>query len=337
MKYYIGIDIGGTNISTGVVDETYRIVGRSRIKTENGRPYSEVIQDILESVRQAFADAKIEKEEVKWIGAGCPGTCNPETGIVEYSNNLRWENVPLLSDIENAFGKKTYIDNDANAAAYGEFLAGAAKGSKNAIVITLGTGVGAGIIINGKIFSGTNYAGGEIGHTVIVVDGYQCTCGRRGCFETYASATGLARMTKEALDQHPESKIAQLVEADGRISARTAFNAAKMMDDVGQAVVDRYIKALACGITNTINIFQPDILCIGGGVCNEGARLLDPLKELVAKSVYSRNNKKNTEICICSLGNDAGIIGAAMLGKCYEGALQKTAEGIKSVLTGSKK
>lgn len=324
MKYYIGIDIGGTNISTGVVDDAYNIVGKSKIKTDSTRPYSEIIKDVIESVRLAAENAKVDMEDVKWIGIGCPGTCNSETGFVEYSNNLHWDNVPLLPDVERAYGKKTYIDNDANAAAYGEYLAGAAKGAKNAVIITLGTGVGAGIILGGKIFSGTNFAGGEIGHTVIVIDGYQCTCGRKGCFETYASATGLVRMTREALEQHPESKIAQLVEADGRISARTAFNAAKMMDDVGQAVVDRYINALACGITNTINIFQPDILCIGGGVCNEGERLLKPLKELVAQEIYSKNSKKNTEICICSLGNDAGIIGAAMLGKSADGGLLKS-------------
>ncbi len=323
MKYFIGIDIGGTNISTGVVDETYKIVGRGKIKTGSARPYEEVIKDIIESVNLAVEDAKINMEDVRWIGAGCPGTCNPDTGMVEYANNLGWNNVPLLSDIEKAFEKKTYIENDANAAAYGEFLAGAAKGAKNAVVITLGTGVGAGIIINGKIFSGTNFAGGEIGHTVIVIDGYQCTCGRKGCFETYASATGLVRMTREALEAHPESKLTQLVEADGRVSARTAFNAAKMLDEVGQAVVDRYIRALACGITNTINIFQPDILCIGGGVCNEGDRLIVPLKKLVAEQVYSKNSSKNTEICVCSLGNDAGIIGAAMLGKSAEGGILK--------------
>ncbi len=327
MKYYIGIDIGGTNISTGVVDETYKIVGRGKIKTGSVRPYEEVLADIIETVKLAADDAKIDMEDVRWIGAGCPGTCNSDTGIVEYSNNLGWNNVPLLDDIEKAFDKKTYIDNDANAAAYGEFLAGAAKGAKNAVVITLGTGVGAGIIINGKIFSGTNFAGGEIGHTVIVIDGYQCTCGRKGCFETYASATGLVRMTREALEQHPESKLTQLVEADGRVSARTAFNAAKMMDDVGQAVVDRYIRALACGITNTINIFQPDILCIGGGVCNEGDNLLIPLKKLVAEGIYSKNSSKNTEICVCSLGNDAGIIGAAMLGKSAEGGILKNVFG----------
>ena len=323
MKYFIGIDIGGTNISTGVVDETYKIVGRGKIKTDSGRPYEEIIKDIIESVRLAAADAGVSAEDVRWIGVGCPGTCNPETGIVEYSNNLGWRNVPLLADIESTFGKKTYIDNDANAAAYGEFLAGAAKGARNAVVITLGTGVGAGIIINGRIYSGSNYAGGEIGHTVIVVDGYECTCGRRGCFEAYSSATGLARMTREAMEKHPASKIAQLVEADGRISARTAFNAAKMLDDVGQAVVDRYIKLLACGIANTINVFQPDILCIGGGVCNEGDNLLIPLKKQVSENVYSKHSVKNTEVCLCSLANDAGIIGAAMLGKSAEGGILK--------------
>lgn len=328
MKYYIGIDIGGTNLSTGVVDENYKIVGRGKIKTDSERPYEEIIKDIIESVNIAVSDAKIDMGDVRWIGAGCPGTCNTETGIVEYSNNLHWNNVPLLDDIEQAFGKKTYIENDANAAAFGEFLAGAAKGAKNAVIITLGTGVGAGIIINGRIFSGTNFAGGEIGHTVIVVDGYECTCGRKGCFEAYSSARGLVRMTREAMEKHPASKIHQLVEADGRISARTAFNAAKMLDEDGQAVVDRYIKALACGVTNTINVFQPDILAIGGGVCNEGDNLLIPLKKLVAEQIYSKNSKKNTEICLCSLGNDAGIIGAAMLGKSYEGGILKSVFGI---------
>ena len=225
MKYYAGIDIGGTNISTGIVDENYEIVGRAKIKTDVSRGYKGILPDIVQSVRDAAENAELELEEIRWIGIGCPGTCNPETGIVEYSNNLRWDNVPLLADVEAALGRKAYLDNDANAAGYGEYLAGAAKGAKNAVIITLGTGVGAGIIINGKIFSGSNFAGGEIGHTVITVDGYECTCGRKGCFEAYSSATGLVRMTREAAEQHPESKIRQLVEADGRISARTAFNA----------------------------------------------------------------------------------------------------------------
>lgn len=330
MKYYIGIDIGGTNISTGVVDENYEIVGRAKLKTEIGRSYEAILADIVETVRIALTDAKLEPEDVRWIGVGSPGICNSETGVVEYSNNLNWHNVPLVSDLEEALGRKVYLDNDANAAAYGEYLAGAAKGAKSAVVITLGTGVGAGIVLNGKIFSGSNFAGGEIGHTVIVVDGYECTCGRKGCFEAYCSATGLTRMTREASEAHPKSKIKQLVEADGRFSARTAFNAAKLLDETGIEVVERYIKHLACGITNTINIFQPDILCIGGGVCNEGDGLLEPLKKQVALDVFSRDSAKNTEICICKLGNDAGIIGAAMLGKTADGGnLLKSVFGTK--------
>ena len=329
MKYYAGIDIGGTNISTGIVDENYEIVGRAKIKTDVSRGYKGILPDIVQSVRDAAENAELELEEIRWIGIGCPGTCNPETGVVEYSNNLRWDNVPLLADVEAALGRKAYLDNDANAAGYGEYLAGAAKGAKNAVIITLGTGVGAGIIINGKIFSGSNFAGGEIGHTVITVDGYECTCGSKGCFEAYSSATGLVRMTREAAEQHPESKIRQLVEADGRISARTAFNAAKMLDDTGIEVVNRYIKHLACGIANTINVFQPDILCIGGGVCNEGDNLLTPLKKEVANQIYSKNSKKNTEICLCKLGNDAGIIGAAMLGRLAEPGILKSVFGGK--------
>lgn len=186
---------------------------------------------------------------------------------------------------------------------------------KNAVVLTLGTGVGAGIIINGEIYSGSNNAGGEIGHTVIEVDGAPCTCGRNGCFEAYSSATGLVRMTREMIEKYPSGWLHEMVDRDGKISARTAFNAAKLGDPEGREVVDKYIKYLACGITNVINVFQPDILCIGGGVCNEGDNLLIPLKALIAKQIYSKNNAKNTEIVICTLANEAGMIGSAMLGR----------------------
>lgn len=315
MKHYLGIDIGGTNISAGVVDESYAMLSKEKVKTLNERPYSDVLSDIIKAANAAVHAAGITFDEVECVGVGCPGTCNRETGCVEYANNLHWENVPLAADLEKALGKRTYFDNDANVAAYGEYLAGAAKGAKNAVVITLGTGVGAGIIINGEIYSGSNFAGAEIGHTVIVFDGAQCSCGRKGCFEAYSSATGLIRMTKEAAVRNPSSLIKELAEADGKYSARTAFNAAKLHDETGIEVVDSYIKHLACGIANTINVFQPDILCIGGGVCNEGDNLLLPLKKLVAENIYSKNSTKNTEIVICSLGNNAGIIGAAMLGK----------------------
>lgn len=314
MAYYIGIDIGGTNIACGIVDDNYEIVARSKVKTNAPRPYAEILEDIKNAVRLACNELHIAPSEADAIGIGCPGTCNSD-GVVEYSNNLGFVNVPLRNDIESEFGVKTYLDNDANAAAFGEYLAGAAKGARNAVAITLGTGVGAGIIIDGRIYSGSNCAGGEIGHTVLVVDGRQCTCGRKGCFETYSSATGLIRTTREAAEANPASIVAKLIEEDGRVSARTAYNALKRGCPVGKEVTDAYVKYLAAGIANTINIFQPDVLCIGGGVCNEGDTLLVPLKKAVAEQVYTKNSTKNTEIVVCSLGNDAGIIGAALLCK----------------------
>lgn len=317
MAYYIGIDIGGTNIACGIVDDNFNIAARSKVKTNAPRPYAQILDDIKSAVILACTELGISPSQAECIGIGCPGTCNAD-GVVEYSNNLGFENVPLRADIEAEFGVKTYLGNDADAAAFGEFTAGAAKGADNAVVITLGTGVGSGIIINGRIYSGSNCAGGEIGHTVIVADGRPCSCGRKGCFEAYSSATALGRMTAEAAAENPNSLLAKQIELDGKCGARTAYIAMRNGCPVGTAVTEQYVKYLACGIANTINVFQPDILCIGGGVCNEGETLLAPLKKAVAEQVYSRNSKKNTQIAVCSLGNDAGIIGAAMLYKSAE-------------------
>lgn len=318
MKYSLGIDIGGTNIAAGVVDENYNIVSKSKVKTNSSRGYEAVLEDIVIAGQQAVKEADLMISDMSWVGMGCPGTCNIETGLVEYANNLKWENVPLQKYVGDALKIPAYIENDANAAALGEYYAGAAKGAKSAIVITLGTGLGAGIIIDGKLFSGSNYAGAEIGHTVINVDGEQCTCGRKGCFETYCSATALVKFTKRAIEGNPDSLMIKLSEEEGKVSGRTAFKAAKARDKAGQEVVDYFIKNLACGIINTINIFQPNMLCIGGGVSNEGDNLLNPLKERIRKEVYSKNSSNNTEIVLCKLGNNSGIIGAALLGKQFE-------------------
>ncbi len=318
MAYYIGVDIGGTNTACGVVNENCEIVARSKIKTNssgNSLEYIDVLKVIKSAITAACEQAKIDVSDAESIGVGSPGVCNSESGIIENCSNIAFDNSPIRDDLEKEFGIPVYLDNDANAAAFGEFMSGAANGTKNAVIITLGTGVGAGIIIDGKIFRGSNYAGGEIGHTVIVVDGLPCGCGRRGCFEAYSSATGLIKMTLIAAEKHPESIINRLIEQDGRCSARTPYNAMKAGDPVGKAVTDNYVKYLACGITNVINTFQPEVLCIGGGVCNEGDILLKPLKEAVAKQIYSKNSRHNTEIVVCKLGNDAGIIGAAMLHK----------------------
>ena len=318
MKYYVGIDLGGTNIVAGVVDEEYNIIAKASTKTNCPRPEKEIADDMARMAIEAVKNAKLTMDQIEWIGVGTPGIANSETGIIEYSNNLGFKNTPMVKYIQETIDKPVFIENDANAAAYGEFVAGAAKGAKNAVCITLGTGVGGGIIIDGRIYSGSNFAGAEIGHTVIEVDGAQCSCGRKGCFEAYSSATGLIRMTKEAIAEHPDCIMAQSEKEKGKVTARTSFDCMRAGDKYAKAVVDKYIKYLAAGITNTINIFQPDILCIGGGVCNEGDPLLLPMQELVAKEVNTRNSEKNTEIVIAKLGNDAGIIGAAFLGRANQ-------------------
>ena len=316
MKYYIGIDLGGTNIVAAVVDEDYKILTKASTKTNRPRPAEAIADDMAAMAIKAVQDAGLTMADIEWVGVGTPGIANSETGIIEYSNNLGFENTPMADLIRKHIDKPIYIENDANAAAYGEYVAGAAKGAKNAVCITLGTGVGGGIIIDGQIYAGSNFGGAEIGHTVISIDGPQCSCGRKGCFEVYSSATGLIRMTREAAEKDPSSVLARLYKEDGdHYSARHAFIAMREGDKSGKEVVDIYIKYLAAGITNVINIFQPDILCIGGGVCNEGDPLLLPLRELVSKEVYTRMLSSNTKIVIASLGNDAGIIGGALLGK----------------------
>ena len=315
MKYYIGIDLGGTNIKAGVVTEDFKIIGKATTKTLCPRPAKDICDDMAKVSIEACKDAGISVDDVEWIGIGTPGIADNVNGTIPYSNNLDFHDVPVRKYINEHISKPVYVANDANAAAYGEFVAGAAKGAKNAVCITLGTGVGSGIIVDGKILTGSNFAGGEIGHMVIEVDGPQCTCGRKGCFEVFSSATGLIRMTKEAAEADKDSVLNEYYVSDGnRYSARHAFKAMRAGDKAGKAVVDKYVKYLAAGITNTINTFQPDILCIGGGVCNEGDPLLVPVKELVASEVYTRMIPKNTKIVVAELGNDAGIIGAAFLG-----------------------
>lgn len=319
MAFYIGIDIGGTNTACGIVDDGCNIIARSKVKTNpngDGVPsYADALGEIKRAVREACEAAGISPSDAHSIGIGCPGICDSERGVVEYASNLGFNNAPVKEDMEREFGIPVFLDNDANAAAFGEFTAGAAKGCKNAVVITLGTGVGSGIIIDGKIYHGMNFAGGEIGHTVIVMDGLPCSCGRRGCFEAYSSATGLVRMTTQASELNPDSILTRIIRDEGKVSARTAYNAMRQGDPVGKAVTEQYIKYLACGIANVINTFQPDILCIGGGICNEGDPLMIPLRAAVAEQVYSKNSPRNTKIEACRLANEAGIIGAAMLFK----------------------
>ncbi len=318
MKYYVGIDLGGTNIAVGVVDECYHIVGRGKLKTAPPRAAELVADDMATAAGMALQDAGVDISQVEWVGIGTPGTVNQETQEIEYSNNLQFHHVPMIRLIEERLGKMAYMENDANAAVYGEALAGAAKGHRNVIGITLGTGVGGGVIIDGKIYSGFNFAGAELGHTVIVYDGKLCTCGRKGCFEAYSSASGLIGITKDYLIKHPDSEILKMLEGDiTKVNGRTAFQAMRAGVEGGQEIVDTYVSYLGCGIVNMVNIFQPEILFLGGGISKEGEALLRPLREQVKREVFSKYAQKSTELCIAQLGNDAGIIGAAFLGNLY--------------------
>ncbi len=317
--YRIGIDLGGTNIAVGIVDDAFHIVAQASTLTLAGRPGEEIVDDIARLCRELCARVGTTEEEVASLGIASPGIVNDDTGMVVYSNNIKFSHFPILPLLrERLVIKEMHIENDANAAAWGEAIAGAAKGSRSSVMITLGTGVGGGVVIDGKLFKGFNSAAGELGHTVIEVDGRPCTCGRHGCWETYSSATGLINMTKEKLAECEATgrttvMTAQVAER-GKVNGRTAFDGHRAGDAAATEVVDEYIKYLATGLANLINIFQPEVISIGGGVSNEGQYLLDLLTPVVYPQTYGSGYVQAPEIRIAQLRNDAGIIGAAVLG-----------------------
>lgn len=313
--YRIGVDLGGTNIAVGVVDDNFNIVGRGKMKTNAPREAKAIFDDVAAAVRMAVADADLTLDDIASIGIGTPGSVDKAKGVIEFANNLDFNHVPAKDLLaENLGMDKIYIDNDANCAALGEALAGAGKGKDSFVAITLGTGVGSGIVIDGKLVVGCNYAAGEMGHMVICMDGEQCNCGRRGCWERYASATALIAQTKDAMKKNVDSIMWDLVDDNIlRVSGRTAFDAMRKGDAAGKAVVDNYIRYISVGLVNVINALQPDVICIGGGISHEKETLLAPLRRYVNADRYSIYASKQTELCCAVLGNDAGIIGAAML------------------------
>lgn len=315
--YTIGIDLGGTNIVASVVDDDYNIIGTSKTPTNSPRSADEIFDDIADVCEEAVKAAGLTMEDIDSVGMGTPGTVNQD-GIIEFANNLAFNNVPARTMLAKRINKpeeKVFIENDANCAALGEAYAGCGNGAKDFVAVTLGTGVGSGVIIGGKIVNGVNYAGGECGHMVIVVDGEQCSCGRKGCWEAYASATALIRQTKKAMEEYPDSLMHKLAKEEGKVSGSTAFDAMRLGDIAGIKVVDDYIKYVACGLINIVNALQPEIICIGGGICNEGETLMKPLRRFVQSERYSIHSKIQTKIVKAELGNDAGVIGAALLGK----------------------
>lgn len=312
--YTIGIDLGGTNIVASVVDDKYNIIATSKTPTNSPRTADEIFDDIAMVSTEAVKKANLTMSDIDSVGMGTPGTVNGE-GIIEFANNLGFNNVPAKQMLVERLGiEKVYIENDANCAALGEAYAGVGNGAKDFVAVTLGTGVGSGIIVDGKIVNGVNFAGGECGHMVIMVDGEQCSCGRKGCWEAYASATALIRQTKKVMEEYPDSYMHHLAKEEGKVSGRTAFDAMRKGDIAGIKVVDQYIKYVSCGLINLVNALQPEILCIGGGICNEGETLMKPLRRYVQAERYSIHSKIQTKIVKAELGNNAGVIGAAILG-----------------------
>ena len=307
--YRIGIDLGGTNIAVGVVDDHHRIVAEASLPAGAHRPAEQVVADMCRAVELALDKAGLTPADCASIGVGTPGTCDPERGVVVRAYNLNWFDVPVCAMLTAHFGLPARLSNDANCAALAETVAGAAVGCRNMMLITLGTGVGGGIIVDSRIVSGLGGAGGEPGHSLLVLDGEPCTCGRRGCWEVYASATALIRQGREAAAAHPTSLLNRYPELTGR----DVFDAADAGDEAAQAVLERYYVYVAAGITDLVNILSPEMVLIGGGISRQGERLLRPIRRYVAANCFGGAKRLQPVIQAAQLGNEAGIIGAAAL------------------------
>lgn len=310
---YIGIDLGGTNIAAGVVDAKGNLLYKDSIPTIKERHWSEIVRDMARIAERVVLESGHTMAEIEAVGIGCPGSIDKANGVVVYSNNIVMHNVPVAEEFRKYIDLPVYLENDANAAALGEYTV-CEDGLDSFVFMTLGTGVGGGIILDGKVWSGFNGAGAEIGHQSLVFGGERCTCGRRGCLEAYASVTALIRQTKEAMAAHPESMMNEWAEKKGKVSGRTAFECASRGDAVAIEVRDRYIEYVAEGICSIVNVLQPRVLAIGGGISREGDALLEPIKKYFSENDYNKDMPK-TDIRIAKLFGDAGIVGAAMAAK----------------------
>lgn len=307
--YTIGVDLGGTNIDVGVVDENHSIIAQAHTPTLARRTPAEILDDIDRCARTAAREAGIGLEAVAALGIGSPGTCDAEKGEVLNAHNLGWFGVPVRSELERRLGLPIYLGNDADCAALGETVAGAARGCSDVLMVTLGTGIGGGIVAGGHIYAGHRSLGGEIGHMCIAMDGESCTCGQRGCWEAYASATALIRRGESAAAARPDSALSSLRPLDGL----KIFTAANDGDRVACEVVDGYIRCLGVGLVNMVNVLYPEIVLLGGGISRQGERLLAPLREYVAEHFFVGAREVMPRIERASLGPAAGMIGAAAL------------------------
>lgn len=310
----IGIDIGGTNIKIGLVDEKQTLFAVKSIPTEREKPWQTVIKNLAEAVTGILEEQNIPLEQCEGAGIGVPGLVDEESGAVIYANNLEWTNIPLKEELSKYWSFPIKAANDADCAVLGETAAGAARGCRNVIMLTLGTGVGGGIVLNGRLFSGSMKGGCELGHMVIQEGGEPCTCGRRGCMEAYASATALIRDGKRAMDANPDTVLWQKCNGDReKLTPPELFQAAREGDETARKTVDAYRYMLAVGIANFINIFRPQMILIGGGISKQGEFLFAPIRDMLKEQCYGGDMGDIPPVREAMLGNDAGMIGAANL------------------------
>ncbi len=310
-QYYIGIDLGGTFIKGGIVDENGKIIADDKIPTESEKGGGRVAANIASLVEKLLETTGVAKENVLGVGMGSPGMIDSKKGVVVFSGNLHWSHFPLAEETQKLLNLPVKVANDANVAALGETKFGCGKNYQNTILITLGTGVGGGVVIDGKLFEGYQSAGAELGHSVIVAGGEQCTCGRKGCLEAYASATALIRDTKRAMENNKNSKMWAIGSTE-QVTGKTAFDYYDN-DESAKAVVDNYIEKLGVGLTNLANEFRPEAIILGGGVCAQGDNLVKPLQAFLDKEIFAGEKGPQVKILTATLGNSAGILGAAAL------------------------
>ena len=312
---YIGIDLGGTNIAVGVVSEAGSILAETSAKTLAERPYQEVIRDMAACVMKAVTKAGMTEADIASIGIGIPGVAQGDSGVVFNCTNLGWINVPLRAEMQKYINKPVFLDNDANVAALAESYFGVSAGYKSSVMITLGTGVGGGIVINGRPWAGAHGRGGEIGHMTLVPDGAPCTCGNNGCVERYCSATAIIRTAKQECYAFPDTAILKKAGGDiNRVNAKLVIDAAKEGDASALRVFNSFVKYLAMTINDITAFFDPDIIVLGGGVSYAGSFLLDSVSALLPRYQMFKA-LPSPKLALAKLGNEAGIVGAAMLGK----------------------
>ncbi len=313
--YNIGIDLGGTGIKAGIVDEQGKILHKLSCPTGVERGHEAVIHDMAQLTLRTIEESGVTLDQIESIGIGIPGIFDVRRNIVPFCTNLFWHEVPLVQLMQKEIDKPVFVGNDASVAGLGETFAGNLQGVKDSVFVTLGTGVGGGVVLSGKLFTGYNSVGTEIGHMIIQADGIPCTCGNLGCWECYASATALIRMGREAMGLHPEGAIAKAADGDmDNVTGKLVIDCARAGDPVAAQVFDKYVYYLCVGLVNVINTYDPEVIVLGGGISAAGQILLDAVNEKLPGMVFCKK-MPYARVELATLGNDAGIIGASLLCK----------------------